>query len=354
MAMFLFYAVQAMQQGVTAATRETAKETTLIVYREDRYCPYTSNLPEDYGARIAAVPGVKAVVPMKIVINNCRTSLDVVTFRGVPVEAFERGYLSRVRLVQGSLEAWRSRNDAALVGERLAKRRDLKIGDRLDVSGITISVAGIISSAEPQDQNVAYTHLSFVQRSAGNKAGVVTQFSVEVQEPQMLHTVAKAIDAEFRAAQEPTATWSEKAFVGRVVGDIIEIVNFAQWLGWGCIVGVFALVGNAIFLSVRERIQDHAVLQTLGYSNGLIASLIVGEGLVLSLLGGMLGVLGGAAVCSWGLFSFSVEGLSVHLYAGAGSVVLGMALSAFVGVLAGLVPAWQASRMAIATCFRAV
>ncbi len=291
---------------------------------------------------------------MKIVVNNCRTSLDVVTFRGVPVEAFERGYLSRVRLVDGSLDAWKGRNDAALVGERLAKRRGLKIGDRLDVSGITISVAGIIASAEPQDQNVAYTHLSFVQRSAGNKAGIVTQFSVEVQDPQQLQTVAKAIDAEFRGSQEPTATWSEKAFVGRVVGDIIEIVNFAQWLGWGCLVGVFALVGNAIVLSARERIQDHAVLQTLGYSNRLIASLIVAEGLVLSLFGGLLGVVGGSAVSSWGLFSFSVEGLSVHMYAGVGSIMQGLVLSALVGVLAGLVPAWQSSRMEIAACFRAV
>jgi putative ABC transport system permease protein len=117
---------------------------------------------------------------------------------------------------------------------------------------------------------------------------------------------------------------------------------------------VFALVGNAIFLSVRERIQDHAVLQTLGYSHGLIASLIVAEGLVLGLLGGVLGVLGGAMVSAWGLFTFSVEGFSVHIYAGAGSIVLGLVLSALVGILAGLLPAWQASRMEIAACFRAV
>ncbi len=45
-AMFLFVAVQAMQQGVAKATEETAKETTLVVYRKDRYCPFTSQLPD--------------------------------------------------------------------------------------------------------------------------------------------------------------------------------------------------------------------------------------------------------------------------------------------------------------------
>ena len=353
-AMFLFCAVQAMQQGVSAATSETAKETTLVVYRENRYCPFSSNLPQDYAGRIAAIPGVKAVVPVKIVVNNCRTGLDVVTFRGVPIEAFERGIFHRLSLKGGSLDAWKKRQDAALVGERLAERRNLKLGDRLDISGITISVAGIVASDEPQDQNVAYTHLEFVQRSPGNKAGIVTQFLVEVDDPSRMDRVAKAIDDEFRNAQEPTSTWSEKAFVARVITDIIDMVNFARWLGWGCLVGVFALVGNAVFLSVRERIKDHAVFQTLGYSKGLIAQLIVAEGVLLSLLGGLLGVLGSAVLTFWGTFSFSMEGLSVHVQASMGSIAMGLLFSILIGVIAGLIPAWQASRQEIAACFRAV
>ena len=59
-AMFLFAAVQAMQAGVKKATQTAADETTLIVYRQNRYCPFASRLPEYYGERIAAVPGVAA------------------------------------------------------------------------------------------------------------------------------------------------------------------------------------------------------------------------------------------------------------------------------------------------------
>src|SRR5687768_550396 len=54
-AMFLFTAVQAMQAGVHEATQTTAKDTTLVVYRENRFCPATSRLPEYYGDRIAKV-----------------------------------------------------------------------------------------------------------------------------------------------------------------------------------------------------------------------------------------------------------------------------------------------------------
>ena len=353
-AMFLFYSVQAMQQGVRDATRVTAADTRLVVYRQDRYCPFTSNLPQDYARRIAAIPGVKAVVPVSIAVNNCRTGLDVVTFRGVPADAFESGFFGKVRLAQGSLESWKSRNDAALVGERLAQRRSLKLGDRLDIGGITISVAGILDSAEPQDQNAAYTHIDFIQRASGNKVGIVTQFNVAVQEPGQLGSVARAIDDEFRNAQEPTSTWSEKMFVARVATDIIEIANFAHWLGWGCIVGVFALVGNAIVLSVRDRVRDHAVMQTLGYSQGLIAKLVIAESMALSLTGGLIGVMAGVALTHWGNFSLSMEGLSINVHASAGSILMGLALSAMTGVSAGLFPAWLTWRREISACFRAV
>jgi len=81
-AMFLFAVVQAMQAGVQAATVTNATDTTLVVYRKDRYCPFASRLPQSYLDRIARIPGVESVVPVKIVVSNCRTSLDVVTFRG--------------------------------------------------------------------------------------------------------------------------------------------------------------------------------------------------------------------------------------------------------------------------------
>src|SRR5687767_8671062 len=116
-AMFLFGAVQAMQAGVRDATETTARDTTLVVYRQNRFCPATSKLPEHYTDRIAKVPGVSSVTPMKIVVNNCRTSLDVVTFRGVPEEQFATDYAKGFTLTEGSIEQWRSRTDAALVGD---------------------------------------------------------------------------------------------------------------------------------------------------------------------------------------------------------------------------------------------
>lgn len=354
-AMFLFCAVQAMQSGVRAATETTAKDTTLVVYRENRFCPATSRLPEHYLERIRKVPGVVSAVPMKVEVTNCGTSLDVITFRGVPPDLFVREYAPSLQIAAGSVADWERRTDAALVGEALAQRRGFRVGDRFEAVGITVYVAGIVRSDDPQDQNVAFVHLDFLQRSTGaRKVGVVTQFNVKVREPGMLGAVAEAIDAEFAQDAEPTQTSPEKAFVAQAAADVVRIVGFTRWLGWGCLAAVLALVGNAIVLSVQDRVREHAVLQTLGYSGGLIARLIVAEGLLLGLLGGLLGTAVAVAVVWWGRFTISSEGLSVHVSAGPEVIGIGLLVSAGLGVVAGLVPALRASRQEIAQNFRAV
>lgn len=353
-AMFLFTAVQAMRTGVEVATKATADDTTLVVYRKDRFCPVTSELPQDYQRRIEQVPGVVSAIPMKVVVSNCRTSLDVVTFRGVPKDDFIASRGDKFEVIDGSLEDWKRRTDAALLGETLATRRGLKAGQTFDAAGITAYVAGVIRSKDAQDHNVAYTALEFVQLAGRDQLGIVTQFNVKVEDASMLDSVAEAIDDEFRRAQDPTQTFGEKAFVARIADDIVELVGFANWLGIGALFAVLALVGNAIILSVQSRIAEHAVLQTLGFNGRLVAMLIVAEGVLISLIGGVLGAAVALLVARLGSFALSVEGQSIPITASWQLLALGVAVCVSLGALAGLVPAWQASRREIATCFRAV
>lgn len=354
-AMFLFTAVQAMQAGVREATIATARETTLVVYRENRYCPFTSRLPQHYERRIAEVPGVASVVPMQVVVSNCRASLDVVTFRGVPPEKAAEAFRQNLRVVDGSIDAWVARADAALVGRVLAERRGLRVGDRFQAAAVTVTVAGVVDSGREQDLNVAYVHLPFLQQSAGlRKLGVVTQFSVTVDDPARLDAVARAIDEQFAADPDPTSTSSEQAYVARAAQDVIRVVGFAGWLGWGCLAAVLALVGNAIVLGIQDRVREHAVMQTIGYTPWLIGRLVVAEGLLVGLLGGLIGTGVAAGVLAWRTFSLTTEGLSVSVRSDPLVVLSGLAIAAALGAAAALVPAWQAARRRIVECFRAV
>jgi putative ABC transport system permease protein len=354
LAMFLFTSVQAAHRGVSEATQVSAADTTLVVYRQNRYCPFSSQLPEHYGPRIERVPGVVSVVPTKVVVNNCRAGLDVVTFRGVPEEAAP-ALARRFTFLSGSLETWLERTDAAMVGRELAARRRLRVGDAFDAAGITVTVAAVVDSYEPQDRNAAWVRLGYLQRTvARGGVGIVTQFSVQVDDPQNSERIAEAIDAEFARDADPTSTRPEKAFVANAARDIIEIIAFTRWLGWAALAAVLALVANAIVLGVQDRIKEHAVLQTLGFRPGLIARLIVAEGLVVSIAGGLLGTLGAFAAMRAMRVTMTVEGVSMNVSGDPSSVLIGLAMAATLGVVAGLIPAWQASRREIVSCFRTV
>ncbi|MCW5754950.1 MAG: ABC transporter permease [Phycisphaeraceae bacterium] len=353
-AMFLLTTVRAMQSGVAEATRVSAADTTLVVYRKDRFCPATSILPQDYDRRIAQMEGVVSVLPMKIVVSNCRTSLDVVIFRGVPRAAFLADRGESIKLISGSFEDWQRRSDAVLVGETLAQRRGLQPGMTFDAAGITVYVAGVFRSDNPQDQNAAYASLDYVQTASRSGLGEVTQLNVKVADASLLEPLAEAIDETFRTAQAPTTTMSEKAYVGRIASDVIELVGFAGWLGLGCLAAMLALIGNSIVLSVQSRIAEHAVLQTLGCPPGLIALLIVAEGVLLAIAGGAAGAAAAIAVIRGGSFALSVEGQTIPIAADMGLLAGGLTICLAIGLTAGLFPAWQASRRSIASCFRSV
>ena len=89
-AVLLLCAERAMHEGVTEATSANERDTRLIVYRANRFCPFTSRIPERYTDDIMRIPGVKSAIPMQIVVSNCRASLDVIVFRGVRAADAER------------------------------------------------------------------------------------------------------------------------------------------------------------------------------------------------------------------------------------------------------------------------
>ncbi len=355
-ATFLFSFVESMRQGVRHATEAGAAETTLVVYRKNRFCPFASQLPQSYEQQIRRIAGVTGVVPIKIVVNNCRASLDVVTFRGVPPEGFLKEHLAKATLTSGSFEEWAKRTDAVLVGSSMADRRKLKVGDRFDAAGVRSYVAGIFESPQAQDRNVAYAHLSFLQETAqrGGSGGIVTQFNVEIDDPRRLEATAQEIDLLFARDQFPTTTRAESAFVARAANDVIVLVRFASIVGWASLAAVFALVANAIVLAVRDRVKDHAILQTLGFTGGHVAWMIMLEALLLGAGGGVIGAAAAHAAIRLAKLNFTMEGVSIEVTSDMRVTLVGVALAAALGILAGAAPAWMAGRREISQGFRTV
>lgn len=355
-AMFLFVMVESMRTGVKQATEMTAGETTLVVYRENRYCPFTSRLPQYYEDRIEQIEGIASVVPIQIHVSNCGASLDVVTFRGVPRDSIQHAIAKDGVIVDGSIDAWKKRGDSAIVGSALAKRRGIKVGDRFSAAGIEVFVAGIQETQQAQDKNVALVQLPFLQEASrkGGTGTIVTQFNVRVDNPNELDLVSSLIDEAFVHDEHPTSTFPEKAFVGRAARDIVQLSEVAGILAWGALAAVFALVANAVVLAMRDRVRDHAVLQTLGYTGWLIGWMVLLEGALIALIGGVIGGIAAFITVQLGQFTMTMEGVNIEMASGPTATIIGIVLALGLGMFAAMIPALRLARTDIATCFRAV
>ncbi len=339
--MFLFTAVESLQRSLGKATEASAADTTLVVYRENRFCPSASRLPEHYADEIRRVEGVREVIPVQIVVNNCGASLDVITFRGVP-DTLLRKFAPEIEIIEGSQEEWQRRDDGALLGEVFARRRGLKPGDLFDAAGVTVTVSGILRSPFAQDNNVAYVKLPFLQQASRGGLGVVTQFNVRVTESKQLEPVATAIDELFRSGQEPTDTRPEKAFFAETASELVELIGFTRWLGIGAVIAVGGLVANALLLVVRGRVKENAVLRTLGFPGLAIGWLVLSEGGMLGLAGGVVGVGLAAAFLRWQSFTLGNEGQTLAIQPDATVIVIGVGAALLLGIFASLWPAFQA------------
>ncbi|MCH2176966.1 MAG: ABC transporter permease [Lentisphaeria bacterium] len=336
--MFLYLTVETFQDGLRNATEVQAGDNTLVVYQDKRFCPFTSRLPEDYMRQISEIPGVKNVVPVQVIVNNCETSLDTVTFRGVPADLIGN-YFSTDQVKATDLATWKQYSDGALVGKELANRRNLKPGDRLDAAGITVRIAGVIESEDSQIVNSSIVHLDFLQKASRRGLGEVTQFNVQVENHKQLETVAAAIDDRFRYDRTPTHTRPEKAFVANTARDMVELVGFTRWLGLAAVVAVLFLITNTIIIAVRGRINENAVMQSIGFQPEHIGWMTLAEGLLIGAIGGALGCISAWAFLQTGHFALSSEGLSIVFRINPMLIQKAAIIALVLGLISGIYPA---------------
>ncbi|MEY3022342.1 MAG: hypothetical protein RIS86_1540 [Planctomycetota bacterium] len=353
-AVFLLCAERSVGDAVRAATDLNERDVRLVVFRENRFCPFTSRLPERYADAIAGIDGVARVVPMQVTVSNCRASLDVVVFRGVRPSDARAALAGRLGAGAALLDALESRDDAALVGRTLAERRGLSVGDRFSAAGITTTVVGIVDAEEGQDRNTAFVPLAFLQRSSGGvQGGDVTQFEVEVDRPERLAAVAEAIDRRFASDAAPTSTRPAKEFTARAARDLVAIADFAGWLGAGALVAVFALVANAIVLSLDGRARELAVLGAIGFRPSLVATLVAGEAVALALVGGGLGAAGCLALLEFGSLGLGAEGIYIEFTPSLATAGGGLLAATATALLAAAGPAALAARRTVVEALRA-
>lgn len=339
--MFLYTGVEALQSSLARTLQAAADESALTVYQRDRFCPNTSLLRESYAAEIARSPqlqalGVAAAHPMLVRVSNCGAGLDAVTFRGVQPE-YVRSLGKQLHIVAGDAADWPQRRDAALVPESFAAERHLSVGDHFEAAGITVYVAAITRSQNTEAQTSLYVPLEFLQQQSVG-LGLVTLIHVELTHCDKLEAAAAAIDSTYHAGPVETHTHTQREFFTHAAGQMLEIISFSRWLGPVALLAVLAIMANGAMLTMRRRMREAAIYQTLGWQRRHVALLTLWEGALLGLIGGLIG----AASCMLALglapLQLSNEGVSLVIRADAATLLTAVGAAALIGVLATLWP----------------
>ena len=350
-ALFVFCFVGAVQEGMNDLQRRQKAKGSLVTFQANKFCPATSHLPQDYDQQIARLDGVREVVPIQVFTNNCRASLDVIVFYGVPPEKLRKA--RDFELVSGSWSEFEQHQDAAVIGRAVAARRSIIVGDKFSIGELSVNVAGIYRSDDPAEENYIYSHLEFLQRSKGmNLVGTVTQLEILLNEGIDSIAKCKEIDDKFRGGPVETDTRPKGVFQAKSLGDLTQLIGMAHYLGYACVGLVLALVATTTVMSVEDRVKEHAVLQTIGFSSSRVFRLVMTESVLLSIAGGVIGV--GVAMLTLKMSSLSVgaEAVTIAFTPSVRLAIEGLIVSGIAGTFAGVAPAIHAAHTDIVPALR--
>jgi putative ABC transport system permease protein len=350
-ALFVFCFVGSVQNGMDDLQRRQANKLSLVAFQANKFCPATSHLPQDYEVKISKLAGVREVIPIQVFTNNCRASLDVVVFYGLPPKKLR--VARDFELLSGNWSDFETHQDAAVVGQAVASRRGIRVGDKFSIGGFSVQVAGIFSSDDPAEENYIYSHLEFLQRGKDiNGVGTVTQHEILLNSGADPVAKCDEIDDLFRGGPVATDTRPKGVFQAKSLGDLTQLIGLAHYLGYACVGLVLALVATTTVMSVQDRVKEHAVLQTLGFTGPRVFQLVVSESLILSVAGGMVGVGAAMLILKISHLSVGAEAVTIAFQPSWRLALMGFFVSAVVGVLAGIAPGWSAARAEIVPALR--
>jgi len=163
---------------------------------------------------------------------------------------------------------------------------------------------------------------------------------------------SEEIDDLFRGGPVETDTRPKGVFQAKSLGDLTQLIGLAHYLGYACVSLVLALVATTTVMSVQDRIKEHAVLQTVGFTGQRVFGLVLSESTLLSLAGGVLGVSVAMLVLQLSRLSVGAEAVTIAFRPSWSLAATGVLVSGVVGILAGLAPGWHAARTDIVSSLR--
>jgi putative ABC transport system permease protein len=352
---FLRTVVDVWNSGLTAAGEDR------LVTRHR--VSITMAMPRAYSERIlASTPDVTAVTYANWVgMINPKDEHSFFANFAVDSENYLPVY-PEIVVPPDQLGAWKADPSGAIVGEVLAAKYGWKLGDKVTLRGTiypgdwTFNVRALYTTTNRAiDKSSFMFHWKYLNDGLPESGRDAIGWFVErVKDPTRGAAVAQTIDKLFESSDAETLTESERAFNLEFLTMYSAIFTALDVVSLVILLIMAMIVGNTIAMGVRERTHEYGVLRAIGFTPGHLMMFIFGESLIVTALGGGLGLLiAWPMVNGFGKFIEDNFGSFFPYFAiSPATVALGAALSLVVGVVSAVLPAWNASHLQITGALR--
>ena len=236
--------------------------------------------------------------------------------------------------------------DTLLMGEKAARDRGLRVGDRVPVryaqGSATLTLGGTYATNQLVGDYLVSTAQAGRFSSQRNLAGLVS-FSDGVSEDQVRPALEKAV-----AAYPNVEVQNRAEFVGEAEDQVNQVVTLISILLLLSVIIAILGVVNTLALSVIERTRELGLLRAIGMSRRQVRRMVRVESVVISVFGGLLGLLVGA-VFGVALQRALVDQGVTELTFPVATLLIYLVVAAAAGVAAAWLPARRASRLDVLT-----
>jgi putative ABC transport system permease protein len=351
-AFFLFTTLRSVVTALDAAG-DVGSEARLLTQSATGI---TFPLPQSYYERLRAVDGVRSVSWANWFGGIYVDERNFFAQFAIDAETYLAMY-PEIEIPDDQRQAFMAERTAALVGRGLMDRFGWELGQDVTLRGTIFPgdwqfvIRAVYEPTDPAygDQNFFFHYDYLYERT--NRRIIPGWYLVQLVDPSEAAAVIDRIDTMFENSSSPTHTLTEKAANAGFVTMWGNIGFLVQAIGTAVFFAILMVAANTMMMAARERTGEGAVLKTLGFPDTLLFRLVLGEAVTITLVGGALGVFGAMGLFrpGNGLSSF-IPGFGVT-WTTAG---LGLFLALALGVVSGVVPAWQAMRLSVIQALRRV
>jgi len=333
--------LSALGEGMASGMEEifTSSDADLMVAQKDAMMVLFSKVDESIAADIERIPGVVEVTGTVINI----VQMDTVPYFIVTGEDTRGFGMAHYRIIAGGPILQRKQ---ILIGKLAAESFDKDVGEAFRLEGSTYRVVGIYETGTSFEDGGAVMSLSDAQRLFDQRYQV-SYFNLRVNDKTRIDAIRNEIEDR----------WPKLAAT-RSGEQTRQTEMLGMYRSFGFYMGIFAvLVGglgmmNSTLMSVFERTREIGVLRAIGWRRRRVIVMILGESLIVALLGGVVGVGVGYGLTEAIKLSPAVSSMLSGAYT-IDIFVRALGLSIGLGILSGLYPAWRASKLLPAEAMRA-